>query len=92
MKVVLRVGFVSTANNTYWGSAYREIQADFAPSIDIAFELPPFIDAKAPKTISFVVEDNCFSVYLGDEKHKTKDDCQARAEEFRSFGWNVSGQ
>lgn len=92
MKIILRVAFMSTKDNLYWGSAYREMQIDFAPSLDIAFELPPFTDARAPKAISFVAEDGHFSVFLGEEKHKTKDDCQARAEEYRSFGWNFSGQ
>jgi hypothetical protein len=89
MKTVLRVRLVSTTDNTYRGSATLELTADFTPSLEIGYDLPPFTDSRKPKTISLVVEEGHLDVFLGNEEWATEAACEARADEFRHHGWEV---
>lgn len=89
MKITLRVDVICSSANLYWGPVEFELKTEFAPSLEIAYSLPPLMDSRNPVSITYIVEEDRFDVCLGKEEYATKEECRTRSAEFHMYGWKI---
>jgi hypothetical protein len=90
MRAVLQVALVSTADRACRGVACVELDLGFTPAAGIGFHHLAWGDQyRNPTRVTYDAANGSFDLRFAAEEFRTREECEARAEEYRRCGWVV---